>query len=61
MQTRSKTTTTRPSKDKALSQSEKFKAMAKEVKADDNEIVFDKVLKKISKVEISVKPIKASR
>lgn len=49
MQTRSKTTTTRPSKDKALSQPEKFKAMAKEVEADGDEKFFENTLKKIAR------------
>lgn len=48
MQTRSKATTVRPSKNKALSQSDKFKAMAKELEADGDEKAFDKLIKTVA-------------
>ena len=38
-----------------MSQSEKFKAMAKELQADGDEKKFDKTLKKIGKAPVSIK------
>ena len=44
-------TESKPSKANSQSQSDKFKAMAKDVEADENEKSFDDKLKKIAKAK----------
>ena len=45
-------------KEKELTQIEKFKAIAKEVGADENEAAFNKALKKIGSAKMPIKEAK---